>query len=351
MVGDPSTVAGARHAVLRQGRAEPGDPRRPRRAGLPVPRRRRVRRAPDAVARLLRRRSHASTDRRALRGDEVFTLELCTAEESDFVRFNRGAVRQAGSGRRSATLRARPDRGARGMPPATLTLSGDLGGRPRAPRAPDRASCAQRARSCPRIRTCSTPPRCARREQRARRARCPSAAAVLDRLQAAGARPRSGRHLRRRRAATPASPTRSASATGIACDELQPRLELLPRARDKAVKAAYAGLDWDAGRARRARSSAPPSSSRLLGRPARTICRRDATASTWRRPRCTSSRPARLGRLRPARATAPRRRRCCAWSTRARRLHPAVTIVENTARRRRARLPGGGLPPPRAACR
>src|SRR5438874_4572664 len=89
--------SGARDAVLRQGRTVAGDPRRPRGAGVRFHRSRRLRRR-SMSASTMETYFHelAALLDRSLEPGELYTCRL-DAEASDFVRLNRGKVRQAGS--------------------------------------------------------------------------------------------------------------------------------------------------------------------------------------------------------------------------------------------------------------
>src|SRR6185369_2202418 len=80
-----------RHALLRQGRARAGDPRGPRLPGLPLHRRGRVRRRRLMRAYFEELANHLDT---LAAGGEVI-ISRFAAEQSDFIRFNRSAVRQA----------------------------------------------------------------------------------------------------------------------------------------------------------------------------------------------------------------------------------------------------------------
>ena len=140
-VGNAETRAGAGHAVLRQGRAVAGDPRRPRVARLRVHRRRRVRRENELTARCeqyFERRWPASPCRSRWRRRRALHAPSFDAEDTDFVRMNRGKVRQPGTvSQRYLSVAA--DRGARHAE-HSLSLSGDS--RPTTPR------CAMPSPSC-----------------------------------------------------------------------------------------------------------------------------------------------------------------------------------------------------------
>ena len=89
----PGLAGGPRGAQLRQGGAQPVRLCRPRRPALPVPQGRRLRgwgMSQDAFFRL------AEALCAGLHGDEVLFCAL-DGEDSDFVRLNRGRIRQAGS--------------------------------------------------------------------------------------------------------------------------------------------------------------------------------------------------------------------------------------------------------------
>ena len=120
MVGTAETVRGDGHAVLRQGRAQPGDARRPREPGVPLQRGRRVRRGAVTMKELFfTLADHAFA---GLEGSEVLLLNF-SGEVTDFVRFNHGAGAAADDGAAGA---ARPDadrRHAHGTR-STLTLAG-----------------------------------------------------------------------------------------------------------------------------------------------------------------------------------------------------------------------------------
>ena len=146
-VGDDGTLRGHGHAVLRQGRADAGDPRRPCVAGLPVRRRRRLRRRRCGMSALPASRRAALSDAggmprldaesyfgdlaaglpKLLQADEQFMCSYA-AEQSDFVRFNHARIRQAGHvdqaylSLRLCTTRADGQRQAS----ISLTLSGDV---------------------------------------------------------------------------------------------------------------------------------------------------------------------------------------------------------------------------------
>ncbi len=140
------------------------------------------------------RRARGGRSTRALAPGERFTRRAFAAEDTDFVRMNRGKVRQPGTSR-SAIVDDPPDprrapRGARAVA-ARATRR-----RSRRRRATPSPACATRCPSSPTIRTCCCPTDVRRRAQRTRR----SAAAVgSDRRRRSlrrGARPRPRRLLR-----------------------------------------------------------------------------------------------------------------------------------------------------------
>src|SRR6267154_2720518 len=110
--------AGARHAILRQGRAKSGDPGWTRESGLQVPRGDRVRsRALAMKQRFFDLAGHAIGQ---LRGSELLLINFC-GEDSDFVRFNHARVRQAGSVTQASVCLTLIDQGRRLR--TTLTLA------------------------------------------------------------------------------------------------------------------------------------------------------------------------------------------------------------------------------------
>ena len=172
--------AGAGHAVLRQGRAGPGDPRRPRVAGVRVPRRRRFRwerasmapRDNAAPAATMESYFHdvAATLDGLVQAGEAYTA--CVRRR--MLRFRPHEPRQGAPARQRRPALPRLDliRGARHAI-AALSLTGDPG-RTELPLATAWRP-ARRAAPMPRTtRTSSSRPRCTRRARRAA-ARCRAA--------------------------------------------------------------------------------------------------------------------------------------------------------------------------------
>ena len=271
MVGDRETVQLHGHAQLRQGRAEPDHARRARHARRLSSRtstssegsrpwqandvRHAHEDARDADARGLPcTNSPITTMSRAARGDEVALLTF-SGEDSDFVRFNTDAVRQAGAVTQQRPL-DRSDPTASATPRRGFTLTGDPATDRSARRGDDRGAArtpAASARgSAPALRRPrSTRPRQhgdeqARRRPRRRWRRSSSAAR---------ARTRSGSTPRGRSIA--ASPTPSASATGSPAYTFNLDWSFYLHG-DKAVKARYAGFDWDDAELRRHMDDAAP---------------------------------------------------------------------------------------------
>jgi predicted Zn-dependent protease len=113
-------LPGDGHAVLRQGRAQPGDPGRPCIAGLQVQRRRGVR-GSELMQDDFNKLADAVCGETA--GGERVSLAF-SAEATDFIRFNRAAVRQATHvEQRYGSVSVVADGGA---PPPAVSLSGDL---------------------------------------------------------------------------------------------------------------------------------------------------------------------------------------------------------------------------------
>ena len=191
-VGNAVDDAGARHAVLRQGRAVAGDPRRARVAGVRVHRRRRVRRGslmnardrPQVRRRPPRSASATGSPRSSARSRRASaTPPRCAGEATDFVapQPRQGAPSRAPS--RSDDLSIRLVHGARHAE-HTLSMIGER--RRRTARRSRRGRRTARGAAGPRRR--SAPAAAATRvesTQRARTGALPPAEAVVDEVLAA----------------------------------------------------------------------------------------------------------------------------------------------------------------------
>ncbi len=263
------------------------------------------------------------------------------------MRFNHGAVRQAGTVDAALAV-GRSDRGPPPRRRAALTLGGDPETRRRSRRSPgrelrDAARVAARG-SVPAVR------------DRAALDRAPSARAGCR-----TAATRSRRSSAARAAATWSASTRPAAIyrgfanslgqrNWYASAQLQPRLELLPLGR-QGGEGELRRLRVGATTRSTARSSGARSSSQLARAaaahdPAGALPRLSGAGGAGRAPRRCSA-----GAASACAPTAPRRRRCCAWSRRARACIASRALVENTADGIAPDFQEAGFIRPDAGCR
>ena len=353
MVGNARHAAGAGHAELRQGRAEPGDPRRPRVAGVRVRGRRRLRRreltwqAHDMVGVTAMEHYFEAPRgrrcRRALGAGERYTASF-DAEETDFVRMNRGKVRQPGSvAQRYLTIRLIARHAARGA--HALADRRPRRGRPRGARRRRRP-----ARRAARTRRRSAAAAAARRAVEPRpcaAASLPPSEAVIDEVLAAAA----GLDLVGIYAAGPVwrgFANSEGQRNWHATTTFNLHWSLYHRA-DKAVKTGYAGFAWDRGGVR-AQDGRGARAARAHQRGRRARSPRASTARTsrrprWRRsPRCCAGAASRAARSR-------RSRRALAKMQDGRGARRARDAHRGHRGRRRAGVPGRRASRARRACR